>query len=539
MGDMSNFTSMLKDGYKHLSGLEESVLKNIEACKQLSHMTRTSLGPNGMNKMVINHLDKLFVTSDAATMLTELEVQHPAAKLVVMASKAMQAELGDGTNLVTTLAGELLSQAEELVREGLHPSDIVEGYEKATKVVLEALPTLVLKDVKVDVRDPVSTAAAMKASIASKQLTYETLLSDLVAKACIEVCPKNPHNFNVDNVRVCKIVGGSVHMSAVVHGIVIKRDTETSIKQVDDCKVVVYGQAVDTAATETKGTVLIENAEQMMSYSRSEEDKMEEYIKGIYDAGARVVVSNGSFGELALHFIERYGLMALKIPSKFELRRFCRASGAVALVKNEPPKADEMGYVKSISVEEIGGTVVTVLKQDENLGKVCTLLLRAATDNVLDDLERAIDDGVNSYKALTKEARLLPAAGAVELELSHQLYAFGRKQTGLDQYAINKFATALEVVPRVLCENAGLNAETVLPVLRAAHANGQQNAGLNLSEGTAEDLSASQYYDLYEVKYWAIRLATDAVMTVLRVDQIIMAKQAGGPKAKNPADEEA
>jgi T-complex protein 1 subunit theta len=172
-------------------------------------------------------------------------------------------------------------------------------------------------------------------------------------------------------------------------------------------------------------------------------------------------------------------------------------------------------------------------------GRVCTLLLRAATDNVLDDLERAIDDGVNSYKALAKEPRLLPAGAAVELELSHQLAAFGRKQTGLDQYAINKFAVALEVVPRVLCENAGLNPETTLPVLRAAHANGQPNAGLNLVEGTAEDLSASKYYDLYEVKYWAIKLATDAVMTVLRVDQIIMAKQAGGPKAKNPADEEA
>lgn len=536
---MMNFQSMLKDGYKHLSGLEESVLKNIDACKQLSRITRTSLGPNGMNKMVINHLDKLFVTSDAALMLTELEVQHPAAKLIAMAAKAQQAELGDGTNLVTTLAGELLAQAEDLVREGLHPSDIVEGYSKAAQVVLDAFPTLCIEDFKVEIMDQESVAKAIRGPIASKQYTYEDLLAPLVAKACIEVCPKNPNNFNVDNVRVCKIVGGSVYSSAVVNGIIIKRDTETSVKSVANCKVVVYGQAVDTSATETKGTVLIENAEQMMTYSRSEEDKMEQYIKGIYDSGARCVVSNGAFGEMALHFIERYGMMAIKIPSKFELRRFCRASGAVAMVKNEPPKADELGYVQSIAVEEIGGTVVTVLKQDEALGKVCTILLRAATDNVLDDLERAIDDGVNSYKALTREPRLMPAGGAVELELSHQLYTYGRKQTGLDQYAINKFALAFEVVPRVLAENAGLNAEAVMPVLRAAHANGNQAAGLNIQDGTAEDLSSQNYYDLYDVKYWAFKLATDAVITVLRVDQIIMAKQAGGPKTdRAPGDED-
>jgi len=496
-------------------------------------MTRTSLGPHGMNKMVINHLDRLFVTSDAATILTELEVQHPAAKLVVMAAKAQEAELGDGTNLVVALAGELLGNAEELIREGLHPSEIVEGYTKAMHKVLEFLPELVIEgSEKMDCRNADDVAKALKAPLAAKQFGYEDLLSKLVAQACIGVCPvNNPKNFNVDNVRVCKVAGGSVHASTVVDGLVLRRDTEGTVKHVTNAKVAVYGQAVDTAATETKGTVLIENAAQLEAYSRSEEDKMEEYIKGIADTGAKVVVGSGSFGEMALHFIERYGLLALKIPSKFELRRFCRATGAVALVKNDPPSPEDLGYVSEIQVEEIGGSVVTVVRQDPKMGRVATVLLRAATDNVLDDLERAVDDGVNSYKALTRDARLLPAGGAPELQMSQHLYAFARKQTGLDQYAITKFAAALEVVPRVLAENAGLNAENVLPILRAAHAAGNPNCGLDLEDGSAKDLTKEGYFDLYDVKYWAVKLAADAATTVLRVDQIIMAKQAGGPKA--------
>lgn len=526
---MMNFQSMLKDGYKHLTGLEESVLKNIEACKQLSHITRTSLGPHGMNKMVINYLDKLFVTSDAATMLSEMEVQHPAAKMIVLAAKAQEAELGDGTNLVVSLAGELLANAEELVREGLHPSDIVEGYSKSAAFILELLPSLAV-DQTVDLSDEAAVAKALMGPLASKQFGYEHLLAPLVAKACIEVCPANPKNFNVDNVRVVKVPGSSVSNSAVLNGMVLKRGTESSVQRVENCKVVVYGQAVDTSATETKGTVLIESAAQLESYAHSEEAKMEEYIQGIYDSGARVVVSNGTFGEMALHFIERYGMMAVKIPSKFELRRFCRTTGAAALVKNEPPSAEDLGYVKEMVVQEVGGTVVTVIRQDEAVGKMATVLLRASTEQVLEDMERAIDDGVNSYKALTRDVRVLPAGGAVELELSKALYEFGRKQTGLDQYAIAKFALSLEVVPRVLCENAGLNAEQVMPLLRAAHAAGQTGAGLDIQEGTPVDLAAQSYYDLYDVKYWALKLATDAATTVLKVDQIIMAKQAGGPK---------
>jgi len=524
--------SMLKEGSQHLSGLEEAVMKNVEACRTLSKVTRTSLGPNGMNKMVINHLDKLFVTSDAATIVNELEVAHPAAKLLVLASKAQETEIGDGTNLVVSLGGELLGMAEGLLKDGLHPSEIIDGYTKAATAAYEMLEELCFEgSAELDVRDVASVVSRIKGATASKQYGYEDLLSPLIAKACIDVCPKNPSNFNVDNVRVAKIIGGGLAMSDVVQGLVVRRDSEGFVKHVRDAKVVVYGCAVDTAATETKGTVLIRNAEDLETYTATEEKKMEEYINAIKEAGATVVVGNSSFGDLAMHYIERHGMMAIKIPSKFELRRFCRATGAQAIVKLQPPSPDELGFASFIDVEEIGGTKCIVVKQADATSKISTVVLRGATDNVMDDIERAVDDGVNAYKAVCKESRLLPAGGATEIELAHRLQALADKESGLEQYAIRKFAEALEVVPRTLAENAGLNATAVVSDLYAAHAKGDVRAGVDVEgDGPTKDLSAESIYDLYLTKFWGLKFMMDAITTVLRVDSIIMAKQAGGPK---------
>ena len=289
----------------------------------------------------------------------------------------------------------------------------------------------------------------------------------------MDVCPKNALNFNVDNVRVAKIVGSSLHENQVVQGMVLRRDCEGTVKHAKDAKVAVFGCAVDTSATETKGTVLITSAKDLESYSVGEEQKMEEYIKMIADSGATVVVSGQSFGEMAMHFIERYGLMAIKLPSKFELRRFCRAVNATGIIKLGRPAADELGYVSSIDVREIGGTKCVVVQQNDATSRVATVVLRGSTENAMDDVERAVDDGVNAYKALAKDSRVVPAGGATEMELAHRLAAFGRKQTGLDQYAIEKFARALEVVPRTLAENAGLSATDVVYNLYAAHAAGR------------------------------------------------------------------
>ena len=526
-----------QEGHKHLSGLDEAVIRNIEACKQLSKITRTSLGPNGMNKMVINHLERLFVTSDAAVIVRELEVAHPAARLLVMAAQSQEREMGDGTNLVVSFGGELLGLAEELVREGLHPSEIVEGYEKAAAKALEWMGELVVeKSDALDARDVDAVAGRIKGTLSSKQHGFEEKLARVVASACVDVLPKNALNFNVDNVRTTKIPGSSLSDCTVVQGMVIRRGVEGTIRSLKNVKIAVFGCAVDTSTTETKGTVLIKSASELEAYSKGEEAKMEEYIKGIADAGARVVVTGQSFGEMALHFIERYGLMAIKIPSKFELRRLCRATNARGLVKLDRPEADELGFVSSIEVREIGGTQCVVVSQDDHTSRVATVVLRGSTQSAIDDMERAVDDGVNAFKALTKDSRTVPAGGATEIELAHRLAAYGRKQTGLDQYAIQKFAQALEVVPRTLAENAGVNATDCVYNLYAAHANGDVNAGIDITgENTSTDLGATQgIYDVFLVKYWALKYAVDAVCTVLRVDTIIMSKFAGAAAGGAP-----
>ncbi|KAK8712602.1 hypothetical protein V6N13_147837 [Hibiscus sabdariffa] len=534
--------SMLKEGHKHLSGLDEAVLKNIDACKQLSTITRTSLGPEGMNKMVINHLDKLFVTNDAATIVNELEVQHPAAKILVLAGKAQQEEIGDGANLTISFAGELLQNAEELIRMGLHPSEIISGYNKAIGKTIEVLGELVEKGSEtMDVRDKEQVVTRMKAAVASKQHGQEDVLCSLIADACIQVCPKNPANFDVDNVRVTKLVGGGLHNCTIVRGMVLKGDAVGSIKRMEKAKVAVFASGVDSSATETKGTVLIHSAEQLENYAKTEEAKVEELIKAVADSGAKVIVSGGAVGEMALHFCERYKLMVLKISSKFELRRFCRTTGTSALLKLSQPKADDLGFIDSISVEEIGGSRVTVVRSEEGGNKIATVVLRGSTDSILDDLERAVDDGVNTYKAMCRDSRMVPGAAATEIELARRLKEFSFKETGLDQYAIAKFAESFEMVPRTLAENAGLNPMDIISKLYEKHASGNTKVGIDLGGGDSEDgvckdVSTLNIWDLYVTKFFALKYAADAACTVLRVDQIIMAKPAGGPgRREQPA----
>ncbi|KAJ6877324.1 T-complex protein 1 subunit theta-like [Populus alba x Populus x berolinensis] len=523
--------SMLKEGHKHLSGLDEAVLKNIDACKQLSAITRTSLGPNGMNKMVINHLDKLFVTNDAATIVNELEVQHPAAKILVLAGKAQQEEIGDGANLTISFAGEMLQNADELIRMGLHPSEIISGYNKAINKAIEILSELVEPGSEnMDVRNKEQVICRMKAAVASKQFGQEDILCNLIADACIQVCPKNPVNFNVDNVRVAKLVGGGLINSSIVRGMVLKGDTVGTIKRVEKAKVAVFAGGVDTSATETKGTVLIHSAEQLENYAKTEEAKVEELIKAVAETGAKVIVSGAAVGEMALHFCERYKLMVLKISSKFELRRFCRTTGAVAILKLSPPNPDDLGCVDSISVEEIGGARVTIVRNEEGGNSVCTVVLRGSTDSILDDLERAVDDGVNTYKAMCRDSRIVPGGAATEIELAKRLREYSFKETGLDQYAIAKFAESFEMIPKTLAENAGLNAMEIISSLYAEHASGNTKVGIDLEEGVFKDVSTTNIWDLYVTKFFALKYAADAACTVLRVDQIIMAKPAGGPR---------
>lgn len=447
-----------------------AVLRNIDACRAISSTVQTSLGPYGRNKIVVNHLQKMILTSDAATILRELDVVHPCAKLLVMASQQQEAEMGDATNFVMVFAGELLKKAEELLRMGLKTADIVSGYEQAQKHALEALEELVVDKVE-DIRSEEELAKAIRTVIASKQSGSEDILADLVSHAILAVLPKNPANFNVDNIRVVKIMGGSLEQSRLVRGMVFPKEPNGSVKKAKRAKVGVFTCPIDIGQTETKGTVLLKNAKEMLDFSKGEEKQLEAAIKELHDVGLRVVVAGAQVGDLALHYLNRYGILVIKILSKFELRRVCRVVGATPLPRLGAPMPDEMGTIDVVETLEIGGDRVTVFRQEEEATRTATIILRGATQNHLDDVERAVDDGVNVVKAITKDPRLVPGAGATEIQLASRITAIGEKTPNLPQYAIKKYGEAFEVIPRTLAESAGLDATEVLSRLYAAHHN--------------------------------------------------------------------
>ncbi|KAJ6163597.1 hypothetical protein N7497_003576 [Penicillium chrysogenum] len=515
---------LFKPGYQSHDAEDGAVIRNIEACQAISGTVQTSLGPYGRNKIVINHLQKMILTSDAATILRELDVVHPAAKLLVMASQQQDAEMGD----------------EELIRMGLKTSDIVSGYEKAQNYALK-----VLEDLEVDrlqeIRSATDLSKALRTVVASKQSGTEDALAALVAEAVLAVLPRNPANFNVDNVRVVKIMGGSLEQSKVVKGMVFPREPDGTIKKATKAKVGVFSCPIDISQTETKGTVLLKNAQEMMDFTSGEEDRLEIAIKELYDSGLRVVVAGSTVGDLAMHYLNRFNILVIKILSKFELRRLCRVVGATPLARLGAPMPDEMGQIDVVETTEIGGDRVTVFRQEDvnAITRTATIVLRGATQNHLEDVERAIDDGVNVVKAITKDPRLVPGAGATEIEL----------------YAIRKFAEAFEVVPRTLAESAGLDATEVLSRLYTAHhrasAPGESSSEEDEEEGSSEeeepywttgvdleigdsdgtlDTVEEGILDLMATKMSAIRLASEAARTVLSVDQIIVSRQAGGPK---------
>ena len=529
---------LLKDGYQHFSGVQEAVLKNTEAIRDFSEILRTSMGPNGMNKMVINHLDKLFVTSDAATIVGELEVQHPAAKMVMMASKQQQAEFGDGTGFIVAFAGELMAKAEDLIKMGIPPADIVKGYGQAIEHVQQVLPELVCDEVA-SMWDRDELIKAIKPVIASKQYGYEDVIAPLVADACLIVLPSEaavnagrPLDLNMDSIRLGKMMGGNITDCNVLRGMVVQRKSRTNVTHKENAKIAVFNCPIEAAATEAKSTVLISNAEELVNYNKSEEKMMEANIKAIADSGVDVVISGGNVSEMATHFLQKYGLMAFKIPSKWEHRRLCRALGATGIVALGAVQPEEMGHCDFVESKQLGGRTVTVFRQEGDTGKIASIILRSATKNVLDDLERTVNDGINTVKTMCKDRRLLPGAGATDIALAQRLKKFAATKTGLEQYAIRKFGEALEVCPRTLGENGGQDYAELLSALYSAHAAGNPNAGVDIENDGIIDAKEQGVFDAYAVKENALTMAADAVITVLRVDQIIMSKQAGGPKGK-------
>eukprot|EP00484_Ammonia_sp_Unknown_P028178 CAMPEP_0197024862 /NCGR_PEP_ID=MMETSP1384-20130603/5337_1 /TAXON_ID=29189 /ORGANISM="Ammonia sp." /LENGTH=586 /DNA_ID=CAMNT_0042453319 /DNA_START=104 /DNA_END=1864 /DNA_ORIENTATION=+ len=562
-----------KDGYKQFSGLEEAILKNCEAATGLAACVRTSFGPNGLSKIVINRIEKVIVTTDAATIISELEVQHPAAKVLCLSAAMQQREIGDGANFVVVFAGELLKNAVLNLRKGLHPSVLVRGYGMAQKKAQEIIQQLVVFEVnsQKDMYDLNKLKLGIKSAISSKQYGLENFLSELVGKACLNSMPQIASNFIVDNIRTVKILGGSILDSTIVKGMVIETPPKSACTYKESTKVAIFTCSLDSTQTETKGTVILHDDKELMNYNQSEEDFIQGVIKQLKDMGVGVVIVGEKISEMALHYIDKYGLVALRLMSKWTLRRLCRAVRARPVVTLGGIRDADLGVCNKVYTKEIGNDHVTIFEQ-VNIGEseVSTIVIRGATETAMNDVERAVDDGVNMVRAMTRNGKFVAGAGAVEIELARRLNKYAATVSGMEQYAIKAYAEALEVVPRTLAENTGLNDTEIISKLYKAHSEeasptdskqgdkmadsaeetatgtggisgeilknikrSPQNIGVDIVNGGVRDMTAEGVIDLMATRQMGIKLASQAATTILRVDHIIMKKPAGGPRKPN------
>ena len=532
------FSNLLKTGYKYFKGKEQTILKNIDAVNDMQSMTRTSLGPNGMKKYIINMHDKLFITKDTNVMATELDINHPAVNILVDALKSQNKEQGDGTNFVITFGGELLNLAGKLINDGVHISDISIGFEKAFNKSLELIDSAPKYTVS-DVTNLEEATKIIKPVIGSKLVHgQESFLAPIIAEACINVLPEKKEKFDVDNVRVAKILGGNLMKSEVMKGLVVVRKTEGSVQKVEKCNVAVYNCPLETQGAETNDQIVFKTADELLNYTKGEEQHMEKLVKDIVDSGVKCVITGGAISNMAIHYLDKYGIMAFRTMSKFELRRIAKSLGAIMLVRLGAPTKEEMGYADEIKVTEISSEKCIVIKKDSEKNRLSTIVLRGTTNDMLDNLERVIQCGVNAYRSVCKSPVYVPGAGAIDMFLCEKIKEFGKTVKTLDQYAIDKFGEAFEVIPRTIAENSGINVNDIIPTLRSKN-NQNPTMGLDIKGGVVDDVFNLGIYDHLETKKWAIRHAYNAVKTIVRIDQIIVAKPSGGPNLANrPKNEE-
>ena len=524
--------TLLKSGYRTFKGKNQTLFKNAEAIEDIASMTRTALGQNGNYKYIINMHDKLYLTKDTNVMAEQLEINHPAVNVLVDALKAQSSEQGDGTNFVVTFGGELMKYAAKLITEGLKVADVSEGYEKAYNKAMELLDKAEKHKIK-DINNLEEVTKFIKPVIGSKLVHgQEDFLAPLVAQACINVVPKEKEKFDVDNVRVAKILGGNLMKSEVLKGMLVVRKTEGSVISCENCNVAVYNCEFTTKGAETNDQVVFKTADELLNYTKSEEEHMESVIKEIVDSGVKCVITGGSISNLAIHYLDKYGIMAFRTMSKFELRRIARSIGATLLVRLGAPTKEEMGYADEIKLTEVSSQKCILIRRESENNKISTVVLRGTTNDMLDNLERVVNCGVNAYRAVCKNPEFVAGAGAIDMYLSQGIVEYSREVKSLDQYAIEAFGEAFEVIPRTIMENSGINVNEKLSTLRAKNTK-NPNMGINIKTGEIEDAQTFGVLDHLETKRWAIKHAYNSIRTIIKIDQIIVAKPAGGPNLTN------
>ncbi|ESQ24832.1 MAG: thermosome, archaeal [uncultured Acidilobus sp. JCHS] len=533
---------ILKEGTQRSYG-REALRNNILAAKVLAEMLKTSLGPRGLDKMLIDSFGDVTVTNDGATIVKEMEVQHPAAKLLVEIAKAQDAEVGDGTTSVVVLAGALLDKAEALLEQNIHPTLIIEGYTKAMNKALELLDKIA---VPVDVNNDENLRKIATTTIGSKysgQGPEREKLVELAVNAIkiiAEPKPEGGYNVDLDNVKIEKKKGGGLMDSMLVRGIVLDKEVvhPGMPKRVTNAKIAVLDAPLEIQKPDITTKIRVTDVEQLDSFLEEETKILKDMVEQIAATGANVVITQKGIDDVAQHFLAKKGILAVRRVKRSDVEKLARATGAKIVTSIRDLKPESLGYADLVEERKVGNDKMVFIEGAKNPRSV-TILIRGANDMLLDEAERNLNDVLHGLRNIMREPKILGGGGAPEIELALRLREFAATVGGKEQLAIEAFADALETIPSVLAESAGMDPLDAVMQLRSLHSKGLKFAGVDVLNGkTADDMISVNVYEPLLVKKQVIKGAAEAAIALLKIDDLIAAAPPKKEEKKGKEGEE-
>ncbi len=525
---------ILKEGTKRETG-RDAMKNNIAAARAIADAVRTTLGPRGMDKMLVDSLGDVVITNDGVTILKEIDVEHPAAKMMVEVAKTQDTEVGDGTTTAVVLAGELLKNAEELVDQNVHPTVITKGYRLAAEKAKEILEEIA-KPIDLDNEEVLKKIALTALSSKSASMAKD-LLGDISVKAVKRVAEKMGDRWvaDVDSIQIIKKQGGSIDNTELIDGIVLDKEKvhPGMPKKVEDAKIALINVALEVKKPEIDANIQIKSPDAIHEFLEQEERLIKDMVDKIKSTGANVVLCQKGIDDLAQHFLAKAGIYAVRRVKKSDMEKLSRATGARIITNLDDLSAEDLGHAKVVEERKIGDDHMTFVMGCEN-PKSVSILVRGGTEHVVDEIERSIKDSLYVVAKAIEDGKYVTGGGSSAVELSLRLREYAPSVGGREQLAIEKFADSLEILPRSLAENAGLDPIEMLIQLRKAHKDGQVTHGVNVYSGKVEDMESLGVIEPIRVGKQAINSATDAAIMILRIDDVVASK--GESKGGNSGD---
>ena len=510
---------VLSEDSQRTSGRDAQSM-NITAGKAVAESVRTTLGPKGMDKMLVDSTGNVVVTNDGVTILGEMDIEHPAANMIVEVAETQEDEVGDGTTTSVVIAGELLSKAEDLLEQDIHATILAQGYRQAAAEAKEILDDVAIE---VDVEDTeilesiAATAMTGKGAEASKDH-----LAELSVRAIRAVADDD--DVDVDNVKVEKVVGGAVDDSELVEGVLVGKERvhDNMPYFAEDADVALLDTPIEVKETEIDAEVNVTDPDQLEQFLEQEERQLREMVDRLVEVGADVVFCQKGIDDMAQHYLAQEGIIAVRRAKKSDMKALARATGGRVVSNVDDVAAEDLGFAGSVAQKDIAGDEKIFVEEVEE-ARAVTLILRGGTEHVVDEVERAVEDSLGVVRTALNEGEVLPGGGAPETALALGLRDYADSVGGREQLAVEAFADAVDVIPRTLAENAGLDPIDSLVDLRSRHADDGSVSGLDAYTGDVLDMESEGVVEPLRVKTQAIESATEAAVMILRIDDVIAA----------------